>query len=177
MPNWCSNSVVISHSDKNVLDDLETKIRQNEGRDFFNLLRPRPADQEENWYDWNCENWGTKWDVNIDLQSEAMTRLSDNSLSFWFDTAWSPPIAFYEYITELGWEVDAMYYEFGAGFLGKYSEGSDDYWEVDFSDEESVKFLLENLPEDLLEYAGLESEYQMYKEWNEEVEQDNDKAE
>jgi len=175
MPNWCSNSITISHHDKSVVDELENKIR--EGKDFFNILRPRPADQEENWYDWNIENWGTKWDVNLDLQNDAVTRTSDNSLSLWFDTAWSPPIALYDYITELGWNVDAMYYEFGAAFLGKYSEGSDDYWEIDFSDEDNVQFLLDNLPRDLLDYSGLESEYEMYKEWQKEDEENNDNAE
>lgn len=172
MPNWCSNSITISHHDKSVVDELESKIR--EGGDFFNILRPRPADQEENWYEWNVENWGTKWDVNIDVQNDAVTRFSDNSLSLWFDTAWSPPIAFYDYITELGWDVEAMYYEFGAGFLGRYSEGSDDYWEVDFSDGDNMQFLLDNLPRDLLDYSGLESEYEMHKEWQKEDGESND---
>lgn len=41
------------------------------------------------WYDWNCDNWGTKWNVSDDvLDSE-----SDTELVYYFNTAWSAPIA------------------------------------------------------------------------------------
>lgn len=176
MPNWCSNSLLLSHDDKSLIDDLEKRLREHKGEQFFNLLRPRPADQEENWYEWNCENWGTKWDANltVDVEFESMERISDNMLSFTFDTAWSPPIALYDYISDLGWNVEALYYEFGAGFLGKYSDGSDAYWEVDFGDENFEEFVNE-LPEDLVDYSGIQSEYESYKEWQEDGEEiDND---
>ena len=39
-----------------------------------------------NWYDWAYDNWGTKWDVNVDDFQD-----SDGWLSYEFDTAWSPP--------------------------------------------------------------------------------------
>lgn len=38
------------------------------------------------WYDWNCKNWGTKWnsyDCSIDESNK-------NSLILKYDTAWSP---------------------------------------------------------------------------------------
>ena len=40
-----------------------------------------------NWYDWNIQNWGTKWnsgDVSVDEEYE--------HINYVFDTAWSPPI-------------------------------------------------------------------------------------
>ena len=40
----------------------------------------------DNWYDWAYENWGTKWDVNVDGFQD-----SDGWLNYEFDTAWSPP--------------------------------------------------------------------------------------
>lgn len=39
-----------------------------------------------NWYAWNVNNWGTKWDVDAEVERHA-----DDHLQVRFDTAWSPP--------------------------------------------------------------------------------------
>ena len=40
------------------------------------------------WYDWNCENWGSKWsDCDTDLQDDSEGL---NEIVFTFQTAWSP---------------------------------------------------------------------------------------
>ena len=42
-----------------------------------------------NWYHWNVNNWGCKWDagsVEVDLNEK------DKCLYYHFDTAWNPPI-------------------------------------------------------------------------------------
>lgn len=49
-----------------------------------------------NWYDWRCDNWGTKWnacDVYCDW-------FSDNELFYEFNTAWSAPYGVFEKIAE-----------------------------------------------------------------------------
>lgn len=39
------------------------------------------------WYSWNIDNWGTKWDAySIDVE-----RVQDNQLTIRFDSAWAPP--------------------------------------------------------------------------------------
>lgn len=43
----------------------------------------------DDWYHWNCNNWGTKWDVNASITSQ-----SDTEIVYQFDSAWSPPSAF-----------------------------------------------------------------------------------
>jgi hypothetical protein len=40
-----------------------------------------------NWYDWNCRNWGTKWNA-YDTES---VETFEGGLKFKFNTAWSPP--------------------------------------------------------------------------------------
>ena len=43
--------------------------------------------QDDRWYDWRCQHWGTKWpacEVKI-------TQDDTNFLEITFDTAWSPP--------------------------------------------------------------------------------------
>lgn len=40
------------------------------------------------WYDWNCANWGTKWDAcNPSLDTD-----TDEELLYSYDTAWSPAV-------------------------------------------------------------------------------------
>ena len=72
----------------------------------------------DNWYDWQNENWGTKWDA-----SEVVLDDWDvDSLFYTFDTAWSPPIGIYNELTKLfpKLEISWFYREDGmqvAGFL------------------------------------------------------------
>lgn len=42
----------------------------------------------DNWYDWNCNNYGCKWDVEI-RDKEVL----DKEINIMFDSPWSPPIA------------------------------------------------------------------------------------
>lgn len=39
------------------------------------------------WYNWNCEHWGTKWDIDPTKPSD----VSGTEVEFDFETAWSPP--------------------------------------------------------------------------------------
>jgi len=84
MPNWCYNIVTIV-AEQSIIDDLE------EHKLDFEHYVPRPPEEEENWYDWNIENWGTKWsiaDISIDRNDE-------EKITFEFATAWSPPKNFF----------------------------------------------------------------------------------
>jgi hypothetical protein len=47
-------------------------------------------------------------------------------LNTYFDSAWSPPIGAYDKLVELGFTVDAYYYEGGMAYAGTYSDGNDD---------------------------------------------------
>ena len=64
MPNWCDNSAYFRNSDVSKIDALEQEMMKKDVTGTssdgspFQHLRPRPADQEENWYDWNIQNWG-----------------------------------------------------------------------------------------------------------------------
>jgi len=156
MPNWCYNSVTISHEDKTKIDGFEQELLKKDDCQPFQYLRPRPADQEDDWYGWNCNNWGTKWDPSI-LDWE---RESDNSIVMHFDSAWSPPIALYEYLTEQDWEISAYYHEPGMGFAGRYNNGDDEYFEFDWTDRQSI----EDLPEDILDFTNALEDLDRYEE-------------
>lgn len=164
MPNWCSNNFEVTGS-KEQIDAFEKFLVDNDGKEWFDFFLPTPAelkdttspnrDEEQSeilyekygaadWYGWNVTNWGTKW--NCDAQDWLR---EENTIRFWFDSAWSPPIALYEFIESEGFSVRATYYEPGMCFVGEYSEGFDDTYE--YTDLES----LDEMPEHLVEEYGI----------------------
>jgi len=154
MPNWCSNVATINHGDKEKIDAIENEL--NKPKDdvaLFQMLCPCPDDQKENWYEWNVNNWGTKWDASIyDFE-----RLDDNNIRVNFDTAWGPPTALYDYLFENGYDTTAYYDECGMAFCGKYEFGSDDYY--DYSDMDSSQ-VQDEIPTDIDEMFSISEQMQ-----------------
>lgn len=168
MPNWCDNSVRLSHSDKSKVDALEA-VLQSEDKQVFQHLRPMPESEKDNWYDWNINNWGTKWEISL----HDWDRQDDGSIWISFDSAWAPPIALYEYLHAEGWEVEGMYHEGGCAFAGIWKDGDDDCYEYDFNDLET----LEALPEEVQEFTGLIDYYHDQQAEREQEEEDAKKTE
>ncbi len=125
--------------------DTLVKVSETDDNDIFMYLRPCIEDGEwykENWFSWNCDNWGTKWDGN-----EVLIGSSDGEcIELHFDSVWSPPIALYEYLVENGWEVRAYYYEEGIQFCGQFVDGEDSRYEIpskkEFEDREGVELVM-----------------------------------
>lgn len=154
MPNWCYNSLTISHDDpamiKRIVEHSKAPLQE---------LIPCPYDPEtsDKWYDWRIENWGTKWDIEL----HSIYNYDDNTISCAFDSAWSPPIEAYNRLRELGFVITAMYKELGMMFCGMYdSEGEENIEaSIDFDDSD----WRDKLPEALSEY--LEPDYQDHLEY------------
>lgn len=147
MPNWCSNKLVVSATSKKDLDEFVVKMggqdEEGDKREFtFNALVPRPKAEENNWYDWNVKNWGTKWDA-----SESSVYIHDEEfrVNITFDTAWSPPIEWLEKVAPQFPKLNftLLYYEGGMGFAGEleleegqeyrhsqYGTGEEGYWNI-----------------------------------------------
>ena len=118
MPNWCDNSVSVSHEDKEMMQKFANAVANG---DLFMTFIPPPEGQWD--YGWCVENWGTKWDAaegNFDLEEDG---LSGNG---WFNTAWGPPIGAYEKLQALGFTIDALYHECGMCFAGTWVDGDED---------------------------------------------------
>ena len=121
MPNWCYNNVKISFDSENE-QELRDKVRFD--KDLFCQFAPMPESVGDGWYEWNISNWGTKWDAQpFDINWE------DDCVTFQLETAWSPPLGFYEKVEELGYDIEAYYLEEGMAFVGQYMDGSDAYYE------------------------------------------------
>lgn len=161
MPNWCDNSVTVSHEDKEMMQKFATSVKDG---NMFQTFIPMPED-ETDWYGWHVEHWGTKWDVG---DSDFFLEEDGLSGNGWFNTAWGPPIAAFEALKELGFNIDALYFECGTGLAGTWVDGDenfvDNYHEL--FQEEDWRDQIGN--EDLLNL--LEAEYENWIDWNKEEE-------
>jgi len=161
MPNWCYNNVDITATTEEG-KALLYRVSTAEAADgFFEMFRPIGE------WDYNValEKWGTKWDVEVmDVDFDGTT------LSTSFDSAWSPPVALYEYLVEQGFEVSGNYYEPGMDFAGRWVDGEefhlDDVSNLARQDEST----LSTEEYDLLEEFNIFEEVAMWDEDEEEME-------
>ena len=150
MPNWCNNNLTLEHDDPQMIQRAYDALERGE---FLQEFIPCPKELTEtvsghcgdgyaqelnqfkmelnlkyfgskDWYDWNVSNWGTKWDVGEQGCSDI--RPDGLMLHTYFDSAWSPPVNAYAKLEELGFRVNAMYYEGGMAFAGAYGSGNDE---------------------------------------------------
>ena len=121
MPNWCENDLSVS-GDKESLALFMKSISGDTEMDFTQLV-PRPAEQEDNWFNWNYDNWGTKWAPNeiwISYETETESAMT-------FQSAWAPPTELFTAIAKLFPTLDfsLAYSEGGMAFCGatRWQEG------------------------------------------------------
>ena len=187
MPNWCNNNVIVRHADpEQVAKVVKGYSEGSLFAEFFpcpaELLAPveigenyndRVAAQEAvnkekhgytSWYDWCINNWGTKWDAGNE-NDEDLDCADPNKVQLSFDTAWQPPVAFFEKLTELGFDITAFYLEEGQGFVGKYTNAEgDESFNFDGSED------LEDIPDDIRQFWDLDT----ICEWREQEDEDDE---
>lgn len=87
MPNWCSNTLKIE-ADEQTKADILAFIKSDKNNELidFDKIIPMPKTDHNvhfgGWYDWCCDNWGTKWNA-------CMSQMDDDGL--FFRTPWGPP--------------------------------------------------------------------------------------
>lgn len=123
MPNWCANDVTLRHKDPAM---IERAIKAYQAGTLLQEFHPCPQDllEGDGWYNWRVNNWGTKWDVGGN--GEFAEQPDANTAELRFDSAWSPPIEGFRVLEELGFEVEAHYFEPGMAFFGSYINGCED---------------------------------------------------
>ena len=90
MPNWVYNRMTITGGNYTTLELFAESVKGDRGDGevsdlTFQRIIPRPI-EEEDWYNWNITNWGTKWDA-----SDITFSFEKDALHYTFSTAWSPP--------------------------------------------------------------------------------------
>ena len=180
MPNWCYNTVELTHEDpkmiararaafldKGLLNEFvpipeELKIVAGclgEGAEQTALEAQEARNLEKhgyrNWYDYCVNEWGTKWDVGGQEVNDI-----PNGVILTFDSAWAPPTFAYDKLLDLGFEVRAMYYEPGMGFCGVWDNGQDDEYSLGGLNSDEVAELL---PPELDEAYGISESIAEYE--------------
>ena len=127
MPNWSSNAVIIEGTDKDLDAFLDTCPKKGRNPMERTLLLsthvPMPESKKADWYNWNVEHWGTKWDIadeqgGVDIHTE-----DEEELKLWFDSAWSPPVKWAVAVSKQfpKLKITIAYIEQGMDFFGVYS--------------------------------------------------------
>ena len=113
------------------------------------------------WYDFAIGEWGCKWDISNGGDDYKIKKVDNGyTVTLSFDTAWSPPINFYDKLVELEFTVDAMYYEPGVNFCGQYYDGSDETYELNDLSSEDAR---DQLPTELDETFGISEQMAEYE--------------
>jgi len=143
MPNYVYQRLKVSnYEDKESLIRCREKILKDGTLNFNNLL-PQPenifkgplgederrmcvAAGRPNWYDWNTENWGTKWNAG-DFK---MVEENDYSFCIDFHTAWNSPEPIINLIMEICHEQDFQYLAIDEGGFFAFSIDKPSFGEV-----------------------------------------------
>ena len=184
MPNWCSNHITVRGTDpvaiKRLADAFDagefcgtvvpmpeelniTSGRLGDGAEQRELEAKTAANLEKygfaNWYDFNVAKWGTKWEIGGNGDT---AEIEDDGLSFsaTFESAWSPPTGVCEALVEQGFEVTLYYYESGMGFVGKWEDGFDDYYEFSGENSTTVRAAIGDELDDMFGISESMAEYE-----------------
>ena len=152
MPNWFNFTLEVSGKEEDVQEFVQNVkgSKKYDTKDYvfdFNHFIPQPdnifrgalGSEEEkyckdnnlpDWYNWNVENWGTKWNANVD--NSCWT--SDYSFTYEMATAWADPRpifqAMFEKYPHLAFEIEGeeesceygLYIKFDKGNIGSAYE-------------------------------------------------------
>jgi hypothetical protein len=182
MPNWCSNHITVRGTNQAEIQRLAKALAEGE---FCHSVIPTPAELLDErtgsfggpdaaekdalraeliekygysgWYDYQVANWGTKWDVSCDC-----VEIDDDGLGFSgpFESAWAPPVRIAEALVEQGFEVTLFYYEPGMGFVGKWEDGCDDYYEYNGENSKTVRAAIGDELDDMFGISESMAEYE-----------------
>jgi Ferredoxin-like domain in Api92-like protein len=92
MPNCCENDLWV-YGESQVVADFMEAIKTDESLLSFEKIVPMPPELLENdgWYKWCCEHWGTKWDA-CDVEVDPLDDDDiETTVEYHFNTAWTPP--------------------------------------------------------------------------------------
>jgi hypothetical protein len=148
-----------------------TKVKVKPTFDASHITgKPEPefVDPQQAWWDWRVQNWGTKWDIGWDDSRDKAELSGDHDMFVNFQSAWSPPLDAYATLVEMGFSIRAYYFEGGCCFCGRWEDGEDEGYTLEFPDGESpVQWIEDNIPSDINEEMAIAESYADWEEYME----------
>lgn len=100
------------------------KIAERNKYSFLSVLHneTKPV-YYNNCYDWKIMNWGTKWDIDGDIEFSEIEEIDENysEVQCWFSTAWSPIVELISNIkNKYDLRFELHFFEEGCDFSGHY---------------------------------------------------------
>ena len=121
MPNHCENNngdaqMIKKFYDENFTIEPDSSIHDSPQLQF-SMSVPMPQHIED-WYHWNINNWGTKWEPYEVFDDYVCSDIT--TLNIGFETAWSPPESWLKTVATLypALHFELRYAEGGNGFSG-----------------------------------------------------------
>lgn len=144
MPNYCQNQLSVVNPSPEFMEFM------SDGLDF-NKIVPCPHNRFED-LDWCVDNWGTKWNVEVDVD----TNFSKEDIIY-FATAWNPPIPVVKALAAKFPDLKFTLRYFEAGcFIGGIVELSNGGVTLD---EELEDHDLEDFAEEFFAYEFVEADH------------------
>ena len=124
MPNWCNNHAKFTFPNRDLYQKFDIAIKDGCLFSTFVPLEPETNDKGEEKWDYRkaIEYWGTKWEPSDIIIEELPVSMDDNDFEMViaFETAWAPPIGFYERLNKNhGIFVFGMFHELGERVFGQ----------------------------------------------------------
>ncbi len=99
---------------------VKREVKNPAGQIVYTTYDFPDGKNDDRWYDWNVNNWGTKWDIDGGISDGD----DDYCFEISFETAWAPPEGIYYELREKYPDVDITWFydEPGcmvAGYLGQ----------------------------------------------------------
>jgi hypothetical protein len=122
MPNWCYNQIAIILPEEvgtpaerqvrwDILRDLKHHLDtapEGETEPFSKVLHPEPPELEDREaYRWRCNNWSTKWDMEVYEYLPKHNYVVMNGT-----TAWGPPMGVLGHLESIGFVVEIQFHSF-----------------------------------------------------------------
>lgn len=134
MPNHCNNTLIVRGKPKDINKMMkQVEITNSQGTStheasIFSCQKiiPRPSNQDNNWYEWNIANWGSKWGAyDIEVLNDDW---ENGEWHIYFQSAWSPLEPVIQALAKQHKKLSFYYsyYEWGCDFMGSqtYEKGS-----------------------------------------------------
>jgi hypothetical protein len=165
MPNFCENIVTFTHDNVDEIQKMKKLVEET--KLLFSHYVPEPEDYSkvaifyegraitktnDKWWYWRHQHWGTKTDpsdIDIDYVED-----DPHSITFFFHTAWNPPIEFFDKMVDLGWGVECTYEEEALQLVGRYNDKKSEYADnlfENFIDDKLPLWVVEEWGEEILE--------------------------